>query len=79
MFMPEPGGGIVPRPHYRPLAAQLAGLSASDLRNASDLANRSFLHQGITFTVYSDSEHGTERIFPFDLIPEALVLSSALP
>src|SRR5207237_6929071 len=55
MFAPEPGGGVVPRPHYRPLAAQLAGLGASDLRNASDLANRSFLHQGITFTVYSDS------------------------
>lgn len=64
--------GVVPRPHYRALFAQLAGLSASDLRRASDLANRSFLHQGITFTVYSDLEHGTERIFPFDLIPRLI-------
>ena len=32
------------------------------------LADQSFLSQGITFTVYSDSQ-GTEKIFPFDLIP----------
>ncbi len=71
MFAPT-DGGIAPRPHYRALANQLVQLSADDLRNASDLANRSFLHQGITFTVYSDSEHGTERIFPFDLIPRLI-------
>jgi uncharacterized circularly permuted ATP-grasp superfamily protein len=72
MFVPQADGGVTPRPHYAPLAAQLAGLDAGDLRHASDLANRSFLHQGITFTVYSDSEHGTERIFPFDLIPRLI-------
>ena len=32
------------------------------------LADLSFLIQGITFTVYSDGR-GTERLFPFDLIP----------
>jgi len=72
MFTPGAGGKVAPRPHYRPLAAQIAQLNASDLRHASDLANRSFLHQGITFTVYSDSERGTERIFPFDLIPRLI-------
>jgi uncharacterized circularly permuted ATP-grasp superfamily protein len=72
MFVPQPDGGIATRPHYGPLAARLAELDAGDLRHASDLANRSFLHQGITFTVYSDSEHGTERIFPFDLIPRLI-------
>lgn len=72
MFVPTAGGKVTPRPHYRPLAAQLAPLDAGDLRHASDLANRSFLHQGITFTVYSDAEHGTERIFPFDLIPRLI-------
>ena len=72
MFAPAPGGGIAPRPHYRALAARLAQLTARDLRGASDLVNRSFLHQGITFTVYSDVEHGTERIFPFDLIPRLI-------
>ena len=72
MFVPLPDGGLVPRPHYRALAAQLADLRARDLRRAGDLANRSFLHQGITFTVYSDEEQGTERIFPFDLIPRLI-------
>ncbi|MDQ2785959.1 MAG: circularly permuted type 2 ATP-grasp protein [Chloroflexota bacterium] len=72
MFVSLPQGGIAPRPHYRPLFAQLAELTASDLHRASDLANRAFLHQGITFTVYSDAAQGTERIFPFDLIPRLI-------
>ena len=71
MFARE-GDGVTPRPHYRSLAAHLAGLQASDLRHAGDVANRSFLHQGITFTVYSDADQGTERIFPFDLIPRLI-------
>lgn len=72
MFAPAPGGGVTPRPHYRALAAHLAHLSAADLRRAGALASRAFLHQGITFTVYSDEERGTERIFPFDLIPRLI-------
>ncbi|HTA51973.1 MAG TPA: circularly permuted type 2 ATP-grasp protein [Candidatus Acidoferrum sp.] len=35
------------------------------------LADLSFLIQGITFTVYNDGR-GTERLFPFDLIPRIL-------
>src|SRR5271170_5517235 len=35
------------------------------------LADLSYLVQGITFTVYSDGR-GTERLFPFDLIPRIL-------
>jgi uncharacterized circularly permuted ATP-grasp superfamily protein len=35
------------------------------------LADLAFLLQGITFTVYSDGR-GTERLFPFDLIPRIL-------
>jgi uncharacterized circularly permuted ATP-grasp superfamily protein len=72
MFVPRPDGGVEPRQHYRALVAQLMRLEAGDLRRASDVSNRSFLHQGITFTVYSDAEHGTERIFPFDLIPRLI-------
>ena len=37
-------------------------------QSAADLA---FLHQGITFTVYGRNE-GTERIFPYDLIPRII-------
>lgn len=38
------------------------------------LADLSFLLQGITFTVYSDGR-GTERFFPFDLIPRIIPFS----
>ena len=34
-------------------------------------ADNAFLTQGVTFTVYNDQE-GTERIFPFDLIPRII-------
>ena len=34
-------------------------------------ADRAFLTQGITFTVYGDDQ-GTERIFPFDLLPRII-------
>src|SRR5918911_266245 len=37
-------------------------------QHAADLA---FLHQGITFTVYG-REEGTERIFPYDLLPRII-------
>lgn len=72
MFVPTPDGGVAPRPHYRALFEHLSALDPSDLRRAGDLANRSFLHQGITFTVYSNEDEGTERIFPFDLIPRLI-------
>ena len=72
VFVPLPGGSVAPRPHYRAMVEQIGRLDAAALRRASDLANRSFLHQGITFTVYSDAEQGTERIFPFDLIPRLI-------
>ena len=72
MFTTDANGNPVPRPHYSALVAHLATLGPGDLRRASELANRSFLHQGITFTVYSDANQGTERIFPFDLIPRLI-------
>jgi uncharacterized circularly permuted ATP-grasp superfamily protein len=34
-------------------------------------ADKAFLQQGITFTVYGDNQ-GTERIFPFDLVPRII-------
>ena len=37
-------------------------------------ADKAFLTQGITFTVYGDDE-GTERIFPFDLLPRIITAS----
>jgi len=61
----------VPRPHYERLAARLAELSPGELDERRRLADLAFLLQGITFTVYSDTR-GTERLFPFDLVPRIL-------
>jgi uncharacterized circularly permuted ATP-grasp superfamily protein len=41
------------------------------MRRRKQAADTSFLHQGITFTVYGRDE-GTERIFPHDLLPRIL-------
>jgi uncharacterized circularly permuted ATP-grasp superfamily protein len=38
------------------------------LQRRKQSADLSFLNQGITFTVYGRDE-GTERIFPYDLLP----------
>jgi uncharacterized circularly permuted ATP-grasp superfamily protein len=60
-----------PREHYRALHARLSSLTANDLNARCRAADISFLYQGITFTVYNESE-GIERIFPFDLIPRII-------
>jgi uncharacterized circularly permuted ATP-grasp superfamily protein len=63
--------GREPRPHYRALYDRLLSLPADELNRRKSAADVSFLNQGITFTVYSSSE-GTERIFPYDLIPRII-------
>ncbi len=60
-----------PRPHYERVFETLARLTAAEFSERRELADLSFLMQGITFTVYSDGR-GTERLFPFDLIPRVL-------
>src|SRR5688572_2670585 len=60
-----------PRPPYRALLDELIAAPAEGLRRHQLEAERSFLAQGITFTVYGDEE-GTERIFPFDLLPRII-------
>src|SRR5579859_2497440 len=60
-----------PRQHYRALYELLLGLPAEEMRRKKQAADVSFLHQGITFTVYG-SDKGTERIFPHDLLPRIL-------
>jgi hypothetical protein len=69
MFDRGPDGIAVPRAHYAELVSQIAAMDGRELRRAAELANRSFLHSGVTFTVYSDDDQGTERILPFDPIP----------
>lgn len=57
-----------PRPAYRDLVRKLRRLDAEGYRHLQDLADIDTMNSGITFTVYSD-EAGTERIFPFSLVP----------
>jgi uncharacterized circularly permuted ATP-grasp superfamily protein len=71
-FEHDAEGAVVPRLHYGDLIAQIAAMDGADLRRAAELANRSFLHRGVTFTVYSEGEQGAERILPFDPIPRIL-------
>jgi len=61
----------VPRPHYQALYRTLRELPPEELRKSQQAADLSFLHQGITFTVYGTKE-GTERIFPNDLLPRII-------
>jgi len=61
----------VARPHYSRLLATFKEMGANDFERKRDLAAASFLSQGVTFTVYNDDQ-GTERIFPFDLIPRII-------
>ena len=67
--MRTPNGGI--RPHYQALLETLAGLPHEELLRRKQSADLAFLTQGITFTVYG-REEGTERIFPYDLLPRLI-------
>ncbi len=59
------------RLQYRPLFDELRASSPGELGLRQVEADKAFLTQGITFTVYGDEE-GTERIFPFDLLPRII-------
>jgi uncharacterized circularly permuted ATP-grasp superfamily protein len=55
-------------PHYAALDGRLSTLPPGELQRRQQACELSFLHQGITFTVYSDNQ-ATERIIPTDLLP----------
>ncbi len=59
------------RSQYHALYQRVLDLTAEELRHRQQAADVSFLHQGITFTVYGRTE-GTERIFPYDLLPRII-------
>ena len=61
----------VPRAHYAKIFAKLGAMLPAQFEERRQHADLSFLLQGITFTVYSDGR-GTERLFPFDLIPRII-------
>src|SRR5580693_5231474 len=60
--------GCSPRPAARALVQLIETMMDGELLRRQQSAERALLHMGITFNVYGDSA-GTERIFPFDLVP----------
>jgi len=60
-----------PRPAYRRLYEHLNRLGPEELQRRHSLATQMFLDHGITFAVYPD-EQGTEKVFPFDIIPRLI-------
>lgn len=59
------------REHYARLHSRLSGMSSRELIRRQQAAEASFRSQGITFTVYGQSE-GTEKIFPYDPLPRVI-------
>ncbi|ASC69294.1 Putative glutamate--cysteine ligase 2-2 [Halomicronema hongdechloris C2206] len=57
-----------PRPEAELLVKRINGLSLEELKQRQQAAQNTLFKLGVTFNVYSDSQ-GTERIFPFDVIP----------
>ena len=59
------------RPLYRQAFDHFAAIGRDGMESLQYSADLSMLNQGVTFTVYSDAR-GTEKIFPFDLMPRIL-------
>jgi uncharacterized circularly permuted ATP-grasp superfamily protein len=59
------------RAHCGPFFDELSQMMPAEFDERRRLADLAFLLQGITFTVYNDGL-GTERLFPFDLVPRIL-------
>ncbi len=62
------------RPHYHLLQRDIDALGAQALADRQKTLERSFLLQGITFTVYGAGS-ATERIIPTDLFPRIIPAS----
>ena len=68
MFMDDRGAV---RPHYQRVAERLQLLDQAEHRRKQTAVDLAFMRSGVTFTVYNDDQ-GTERIFPFDLVPRVI-------
>lgn len=60
-----------PRPELKALIHGLERLGGDELRRLQGAAETALMKMGITFTVYGDDQ-GTERIFPFDVLPRVI-------
>lgn len=60
-----------PRPEANVLIDRINSLSIEELQQRQQAAQNALFKLGVTFNVYGDNQ-GTERIFPFDIIPRIL-------
>ncbi len=63
--------GEAARPAFQRVAQLLDTMRPDELGRAQTLAEHALLQQGVTFSVYGDSR-GTEKIFPFCLLPRLI-------
>ncbi|MBN8225983.1 circularly permuted type 2 ATP-grasp protein [Corallococcus macrosporus] len=68
------GTGDAPREDVLRLLERLGARSPAEFSRMQALAERALMNQGVTFSVYAD-QRGTERIFPFCLIPRVVTAS----
>lgn len=59
------------RPAFQSALTRLTNRTTEDFVRKVSLAERALLNQGVTFSVFKDSE-GTEKIFPFCLLPRLI-------
>ena len=67
-----------PHSHCATLAERLGSLSVQEFQQLRANADIVFINQGITFSVYAD-RRGTEKIFPYDLIPRPVSAKEWVP
>ncbi len=58
-------------PHYQKVLERFQRLTTAEYRQKQTAVDLAFMRGGVTFTVYNDNQ-GTERIFPFDLMPRVI-------
>ena len=63
---------FTPRDHYRLLWDHIKATGNSALEAKAHESQLALRAEGVTFTVYGESEEGIERIWPFDLIPRII-------
>lgn len=63
---------FTPRDHYHLLWDHIKATGNSALEAKAHESQLALQAEGVTFTVYGESEEGIERIWPFDLIPRII-------
>jgi uncharacterized circularly permuted ATP-grasp superfamily protein len=68
-----------PREHYRLLWEHLRKVGQSGLGAKAREAQLALHTEGVTFTVYGQSEEGIERVWPFDIVPRIIPAAEWAP